>query len=111
MKFHNNLPQYYPCYFCQSPIPSRDMDGHFHCIQCAQEHQLKAVITTLDHKDNFIIYAHLITKDSFHVRLHLRQGQTVIEKELESGNSIILPGFPINPNNIDKKLKLYLTFS
>jgi len=49
----------------------------------------------------------------YHIRLHLREGYTLVsDSGEEEGHDLLkLPGFPIKPENAKQKLKLYLLFS
>jgi hypothetical protein len=103
-----------PCYFCQSPIPSRDMDGHYHylhfyCLNCAINNQLEAVITTQDTVDNS--FSAYIYDTKWRVSLLLKQNKTNVKIRYSFETILEVPGFPITPNNFQDKLKLYLTFS
>lgn len=107
------------CYFCQSEVkdsfPKQD-PIHWMCHQCMDDNNLIKVLMTKDsyapNKDH-VIYIHIFT-DKFHVRLHMDENITnicqYIEGEGDKRNIVTLPGFPINPSNVHKKLGIYLTF-
>jgi hypothetical protein len=63
-----------------------------------------------------ILYAHIYVSignplSLYHIRLHVQENKTAIRVDGAAEPFLYVPGFPISPQNIDKKLKLYLTFS
>lgn len=101
------------CYFCKSNLDYNVGQIHFYCVKCADDNHLMSVITTMDR--NVIQYAHIYIKQDFkiayHIRLLLWDNQTYIgaSNDTSSKGITIVPGFPINPTNVYKKLKTYLT--
>jgi hypothetical protein len=56
---------------------------------------------------NYVQFGHL-----YHVRLHVRENYTYIGESADNPKKIMkVPGFPVNPQNVKDKLKIYLTFS
>jgi hypothetical protein len=109
--------EYYPCYFCQSPILGNVGQIHWRCQPCTQEYQLYQVLTTLDNGDinSKPLYAHIFTTENIQVRLHLKTNLTYIENAFLYGNEhnyiVKMEGFPITLSNAKHKVKLYITFS
>ena len=102
------------CYFCQSPCYYEGVDPiNVDCNHCAKIISDR-VINSLGASENELIYLHMyhsINGKLIHVRLHLQENTTHIMKDGAPAAMIVLPGFPLNPSNIKKKLPIYLTFS
>jgi len=127
------------CYFCQTYLEESYANIHF-CVTCQKDFDLNHVSTVVDNS-GLLCYAHIYllgpdyktvvvptarhpnfpgvgsltleTGTKYHVRLHLQEEFTSISKPLnDSYNHIVdVPGFPITPANIRKKLPTYILFS
>jgi hypothetical protein len=97
------------CYFCQQEGCTRPVHYEARCSPCAVEYGLKDVVTTYDGVD--LWYAHIITHNGYHYRLHFRENITVLEPEHKLNRLVELSGFPITPANANAKLKTLLVFS
>ena len=93
----------YCCYFCNFKF-NNNGDTNYYCNECPLKYNLTYVITTYDSMGE-IKYAH-IYYNFYHVRLHLKENYTVVDRIL-----VNLPGLPLNPSNVKEKLKLYMLFS
>ena len=109
------------CYFCKEIIKEEPKVGvSYYCNDCAKNHDLLHVITSVT--NDVIKYAHIYIGQEgytykYHIRLDLLLNTTHIfggyKADLNGNHAIItiLPGFPLNPSNVHKKLKTYIIFS
>lgn len=110
----------YECYFCHHDISQARASNKakiFDCIRCSSRHKLHRVITVWDEYDR-LLYAHMyprmgVEKNAgYHIRLHLQENYTYVGwNESEAKTILTLPGYPMQPSNVNEKLKLYLLFS
>ena len=100
----------YTCYFCQDPVELFD-SYHRRCSACSKLPNIKEVFHTFLPTGERR-YAHIYTfLGDKHIRLEFLKNQTHIGDQYNIIPSIIIPGFPINTDNVYEKIKLYLTFS
>lgn len=126
------------CYHCKAELSKGDT-GHFHCPDCIKKYDLMDVImcNENDHS-NIPLYFHIYVASpdykvvtipsprppmisamhfevgrKYHVRLHLQENYTAIASPCgDNYNHIVdVPGFPITPENVRRKLPTYILFS
>lgn len=103
------------CYFCLTelaPIGS----PYYNCHFCAEKYDLEYVSTASVSEGPNYIHMKIRGLD-IGVRLNVKEGNTHLlsfedHTSLWYDNIIAtLPGFPLRPDNIHKKLKMYILFS
>lgn len=93
------------CYFCQEDCQKyNNSDVNYICFRCDNGNPDLKVITSYFNLKSICTKAHLMFK-IHHIRLELEDNCTTVDGEM------ILPGFPLNPQNCIEKLKLYYLFS
>jgi hypothetical protein len=121
------------CYFCQNAIYDIDQNGFFDCEACAKKITTGKgqVIHVTDGQGLLFVHIYIDRRTicrlggsvfgstsyvegcSYHFRLHVRENYTNLGIPTDSDVNDIckITGFPINPDNAEEKLKLYLLFS
>lgn len=106
------------CYFCQAIIPDtitieeNTCDFYYTKCPCVQKPIENIYLYASLHKVHFVNITMAYGDYNLIITLYLDKQYTTIRNSNSMKNKIIrLPGFPLNPQNIEKKLPLYLLFS
>lgn len=122
----DSLPEYYPCYFCNTPIerpaksPGPYQAANYWCSECPEKFpEVRIVVTTLNNKRE-IQYAHIYTQigneKEVHFRINFNDSDAHIYKStngmLDISHLIYkYKSIPdIGPHNIKSKIQTILTF-
>jgi hypothetical protein len=104
-----------PCFFCQAMLTgSGPTEMHYVCYSCSSKSSVVTAITTYRPAEQRVVRAHLYIKHknkSYHIRYNLEDNKTYIMNESDENLIASVSGFPITPDNAEKKFKLILTFS
>ena len=97
------------CYFCKQKAEMYSNGVHYKCISCAEKYNLDKILTSYDVLG--MVYAHVFVKlnQKYDVRFHLRENKTQIDDQYYRLVKELY-GFPFTLENIEQKLKTYLTF-
>lgn len=104
------------CYFCSAKLTHSIYDeGVYHrCQDCIVKYDLEDVATaTVCGKPTYIHMKMRNLKVGVRLNLIAKITEILTVADLGFYEKLIatLPGFPLHPNNIHQKLKLYLLFS